>query len=102
MRGIQMRGIIVRLHENGGNYPYGEAKDCNQEKDERQFSKWIGIARSPFPKHEVERQGQKDIEMLFDRQGPKVAISSRKVTLDKEDVVKCWFYDPGPAVETMD
>jgi hypothetical protein len=38
--------------------------------------------------------------MLFDGQGPKVLISSRKITLDKEDVVKCWFYDPAHVVET--
>ena len=65
-----MRGIIVRLHENGGSCPYGEAKDCNQEKDERQLSKWIGIA-APLPQHEIERHGEKDIEMLLDGQGQK-------------------------------
>jgi len=94
-----MRGIIVRLHENGGSCPYGEAKDCNQEKDERQLSKWIGIAAPPLPKHKIERQGQKDIEMLFDGQGPKVAKSSIKIALNEEQVVKSRLYDP--ALETV-
>jgi len=60
------------------------------------------VFAASLSKHEIERQRQKDIEMLFDGQRPEVAPSSRKITLDKEDVVKCWFYDLGPAVETMD
>jgi hypothetical protein len=79
--------------------PCREAEDRNQEKNERQLSKWIGIAAFP-PKNAIKHQGQKDIEMLFDRQRPKVGVSSSKITLDKEDIVKCWFYDPAHAVET--
>jgi hypothetical protein len=45
---------MVRLHEEGVNYPHSEAENGNQEKDERQLSEWIGIAATP-PKHEIER-----------------------------------------------